>query len=92
MSGIELEITKPQTVRAKTLRIHTKCTDRFCAALMDVNGAHIHSQDDGYVPDFMPDQHYGDYIILDIDIETGQITNWKKPSAADIQKWITPDE
>ena len=23
------------------------------------------------MPDFMPGQHYGDYVILDVDIDTG---------------------
>lgn len=31
---------------------------------------------------------YGDYIILDIDLDTGKILNWKAPSAEDIEEWI----
>jgi len=31
---------------------------------------------DGYVPGFMPGEHYGDYIELDIDVKTGKILNW----------------
>ena len=34
----------------------------------------------GYVPDFMPGEHYGDYVELTIDVTTGQILNWKRPS------------
>jgi hypothetical protein len=37
-------------------------------------------QYEGYVPEFMPGNHFGDYIELEIDIETGKIINWIKPS------------
>lgn len=40
----------------------------------------------GYVPDFFPDQHWGDYVMLDIDTETGKITNWRKTSDETVQK------
>lgn len=32
----------------------------------------------GYVPSFMPGEHYGDYLMIDIDPYTGLILNWKK--------------
>ena len=38
----------------------------------------------GYVPDFFPDEHYGDYVQLKIDIDTGQIIDWKKPTQKDL--------
>ena len=40
----------------------------------------------------MPEQHFGDYIYLDIDIETGQITNWEKPTVEQLQTWINQSE
>ena len=85
---MELEITKPQTVNAKTLKIHMKVCDTFCADLVSDKNEIIHSQIDNYVPGFMPGDHYGDYLILDIDLDTGKIVNWDKPSAQDIQDWI----
>ena len=36
----------------------------------------------GYVPDFFPGDHYGDYLILNIDGE-GRIAGWK-PRARDV--------
>ena len=39
---------------------------------------------EGYVPDFFPAEHYGDYIMMDIDADTGQILNWKKPTQKDL--------
>ena len=85
-----MEINQQKTVKvnAKTLRIHCKVSDRFAYAIDDAQGDEIYSQDGGYVPDFMPGDHYGDYVILDIDLDTGVVTNWKKPTAAQIEAAI----
>lgn len=88
---MEIEATEIVKINAKTLKIHLKVSDRFTASLESATGTTLHEQDDGYVPDFMPEDHYGDYVILDIDIDTGQITNWKKPDAKDIEVWIKDD-
>lgn len=89
---MEIDQLKTIKVNAKVLKIHLKVSDRFCALLVDDEGKPIHDQDDGYVPDFMPGQHYGDYVILDIDIDTGHVLNWKKPSAESIQEWINGED
>ena len=89
---MELEIMKPQTINAKVLKIHLKVSDCFTANLESDKGETIHEQGDGYVPGFMPGNHYGDYVILDIDIDTGQVLNWKKPTPEQIQQWIQPEE
>jgi hypothetical protein len=65
----------------KTIRICAKCSDMFSASLND--GKTI-KQYEGYVPDFFPEEHYGDYIEFTIDIETGKILNWRKPTKADL--------
>ena len=85
---MEIDRTQVVKVNAKILSICCKVSDRFTANLQSSTGDVIHSQDDGYVPGFMPGQHYGDYVMLDIDIDTGQVTNWKTPSAEQIQEWI----
>jgi hypothetical protein len=87
---VEITATKTVSVKAKTLKLHLKVCDNFTADLIDQDGETIFSQDDGYVPGFMPGDHYGDYVILDIDIDDGKITNWKKLSADDIEKWMQP--
>lgn len=89
-----MEIDKLETIKVnvKTLRITCKVSDRFCASLLSATGTEIYSQDDGYVPDFMPGKHYGDYIYLDIDIDTGEVTNWKTPAADQIQAWIKGED
>lgn len=67
------------------LKISAKCSDLCWAELQEKNGTVVKTHD-GYVPDFMPGQHYGDYVELDIDTDTGQILNWKKPTKAQMLK------
>ena len=85
-----IAMKKAVQVEAKVLKIHLKVRDEFTASLEDQNGETIYAQDDGYVPGFMPGEHYGDYVILDVDLDTGKILNWKTPSGTDIEKWINP--
>lgn len=71
------------------ISISAKCSDLFSATLYKDNA--FAGEYDGYVPKFFPGDHYGDYVQLDIDIETGQILNWKKPSASDLKIFkLTP--
>lgn len=67
----------------KTITIQAKCSDLFNAQLRE--GSELKGEYDGYVPDFFPGQHYGDYVQLDIDIETGQILNWKTPTKKQLE-------
>jgi hypothetical protein len=89
---MEIDKTEVVKVNVKTLKIHCKVSDRFTASLVSASGTVVHEQDDGYVPGFMPGPHYGDYIVLDIDIDTGMVTNWEKPTANEIQEWIKGEE
>jgi hypothetical protein len=89
---MEISQTKTVPVVAKTLHIYCKVVDNFTAHIADDQGNRLGGQDDGYVPDFMPGEHYGDYLILNIDIDTGQVTNWKKPSREQIERFIAGNE
>jgi hypothetical protein len=71
-------MTKLKT-RPKVISITAKCSDLFYARFMNADGIGV-AEYRGYVPDFFPEEHYGDYVQLDIDLATGQITNWKAPS------------
>jgi hypothetical protein len=86
-----IAMKKEVQVEAKVLKLHLKVRDEFTASLVDQNGDDIHNQDDGYVPGFMPGEHFGDYVILDIELDTGRILNWKAPTAKQIEDWINPD-
>jgi hypothetical protein len=69
----------------RTIRINAKCADLFTAQLTE-NGVTI-GEYDGYVPAWLPNpsvEHYGDYVDMEIDIDTGKIVNWKKPTRANL--------
>ncbi|WP_201724257.1 hypothetical protein [Bradyrhizobium centrolobii] len=86
-----IAMKKEVQIEAKVLKVHCKVSDMFTASLVDQNGDEIFDQEDGYVPGFMPGDHYGDYVILDIDLDTGKILNWKPPTAKAIEEWINRD-
>ena len=88
---MEINITKPVQVNAKTFKLHIKVCDGFGGTLVDQDGATL-KEYDGYVPGFFPEQHFGDYLILNIDIDTGMITNWVKPDAKEIEEFIEGGE
>jgi len=75
-------MTKPKRI----LRICAKCSDLFSATLLE-NDKEV-AKHDGYVPNFMPEEHYGDYVELDIDIDTGQIVNWKVPTKKELKEQL----
>lgn len=66
------------------LCISAKCSDMFSANLV-VDGE-LQGNYDGYVPKFFPGQHFGNYIELEIDVDTGKILNWKKPTKEELNK------
>lgn len=85
---MQINMTKQVPVDVKEIRVHIKVCDRFDGAFVDAQGETLRDYE-GYVPDFFPGEHYGDYLILNIDIETGLILNWKKPSPDDLQQFIS---
>ena len=77
-----------KTVEVTCIHITAKCSDMCYAELIGPQ-SEIVAKHDGYVPALMPEEHYGDYVDIQIDLETGQIMNWKKPSREVIEetKW-----
>jgi len=88
---MEVEIKLTTKVQAKTLKMHLKVCDEFYAKLLDQDGIVLRNYE-GYVPGFMPGQHHGDYVMLDIDIDTGEILNWKQPTAQQMAEFINVAE
>jgi hypothetical protein len=72
-------------VDVNRIYINAKCSDLCFAQLKDGEGRVV-AEHDGYVPALMPEEHYGDYVELEIDLETGTILNWVRPSKAVIEK------
>jgi len=73
--------------KIKVLQVCGKTSDRCHITFKDENGNQV-GERDCYVPDYFPEEHYGDYIELNIDIETGQILNWKKPTQKQLRDSI----
>ena len=73
-------------VEASTVEIYAKVSDCGFYTLKDQNEEVIH-QHDGYVPAWVPGD-YGDYLSFRIDLETGQILNWRKPTTEELENWI----
>jgi hypothetical protein len=69
----------------KTISICAKCVDACSIDFFNSSKTKVGTSD-GYVPDFFPDEHYGEYIIFEIDITTGKILNWIKPTQAQLKK------
>ena len=69
------------------MRINAKCSDLFSALYDNADGTTVAAYS-GYVPGFMPGEHYGDYVELDIDLKTGQILNWNPPSLKAINETL----
>lgn len=88
---MQINMTKQVPVDVKEMRLQVKVSDRFAGDLIDAQGDTV-KEYEGYVPDFFPGEHYGDYLILNIDLETGQILNWQKPSAEELQNFITSND
>lgn len=85
-----MQINQKKTIQVDVteIRLHMKVCDGFNSCFVDAQGEEV-GEYEGYVPDFFPGQHYGDYVILNIDLETGQIKNWNKPTAEDVEKLIS---
>lgn len=74
---MKIKVNKPVEVDINVMKMYLKVRDDFCAEFVDTNNNSILNYE-GYVPSFMPEEHYGDYVYLNIDIDTGQILNWDK--------------
>lgn len=67
------------------LRISAKCSDLCWTEYTDANGKKTES--DSYVPKGIGiGDECGDYVSMDIDMQTGQILNWKPRSDAQVIK------
>lgn len=74
------------------INICAKCSDLFSATLIDDKGNCV-GECDGYVPAWFPNpnvRHYGDYVELAIDVNTGKIVNWRKPTKEDLACFKIP--
>lgn len=83
-----ITVTKTEQVEAKFIEIVMKVRDTFSAAILDENSKLLGEQEDVYVPGFMPGEHYGDYLMLKIDLDTGQVVDWRAPTSEEIERFL----
>ena len=89
---MEVQVSFKKEVNVNRIKTCIKVCDRFTADVLDETGNTVRSIEDEYVPDCFPGQHYGDYLELDIDIETGQILNWKKPTPEQLSQLLGEED
>jgi hypothetical protein len=79
---------KTVNVDVKTIDMYLKVCDEMHFLLKDAQGDTVVNYE-GYVPHTLIPGEYSEYMHLIIDIETGQITNWKVPGRLDIESFIS---
>ena len=62
--------------KAKTMKLNLHVRDGFDCKVIDEDGGEV-GKYYGYVPDCVPPFRCDDDFEIEIDIETGAITNWK---------------
>ncbi len=78
------EITKPK----RTIKFYAKTSDRFCCDVYE-DGKQVNIETyDGYPPRFLG----SDGVDLEIDLDTGQVQNWKVPTQEDLGMLIGSED
>jgi len=73
------DILKVGRIVATKISMSAFSGDGFCMSVKDKNGKYLGSYD-GYLPSFMPGGGgYADFVVLNINMETGEIFRWKNP-------------
>jgi hypothetical protein len=72
-------------------RLDTKVVDQGTYEILDSAGVVVARSAKDYVPGWMPGQHYGDYVILDV--EDGVVKGWGEEwggesFASKLEEWI----
>jgi hypothetical protein len=74
--------------KVKTIFVTAKTSDTCHIEFFDEDKNRLGQRND-YVPDYFPEEHYGDYLELEIDVTTGKILNWRKPTQKELKDSIT---
>lgn len=62
----------------RQIRIQAKCGDRVSTDIIEDDD--YKGNLEGEVPDFFPEPNFGEYVSLQIDVDTGRILNWIPPT------------
>ena len=73
------------------ITISAKCSDLFWMRCMDKDKKSL-GEYDGYVPSGLGiGDEFGDYVTFTLDLETGQIQDWKKINLSKVDITLTPE-
>ena len=86
---MKVHFPSTQSKDIRVVRVHVKVRDEGYYDLVDADNNVVAQKAEDYVPGFFPGDHFGDYLMLDIDIETGQILNWVAPTEEEIRTAFT---
>ena len=90
---MEVDIKIPQTVNVKTVKVFAKVCDRGSYTFYSDKGEVVKELDESYVPSCVfPNTGAGDYLDLDIDLDTGKILNWKEIDPKELRELLSDDE
>lgn len=84
MAKIEIYRSEPETMEAKYLTVCAKVSDCFGGELINENNEDVYHYD-GYVPTDLGIGG-GDYIEFKLNLDTGQIMNWKPLTSITIEE------
>ena len=70
--------------KVTSIFVTAKCSDLCNVQFFNEDGTKV-GESNGYVPDFMPEEHWGDYVELEIEVATGKILNWKVPTQKELK-------
>ena len=88
---MQVTVSEPKEVEVSKIKLCIKVCDGFNCDILNSSDEKV-GEYEGYVPMFFPGQHWGDYLMLDIDLESGKILNWSKPTEEDISNMLAPDD
>lgn len=71
----------------QTISFSGKCSDLFSAVLK--KDGKVIGEYEGYVPDFL--SRDSDYVEMTVDLDTGKIIGWKKPTAKQLKIFLETD-
>lgn len=86
-----IDVKIPTQKNVKYLRMYLKIRDEMSFTLHDENNVQL-GEYEGYVPNDIIPGEFGDYMDLKIDLDTGQIVNWFKPSSSALAAIINGEE
>lgn len=85
---MKIDVNKKVKVNAKMIEFRAKIRDEGSYLIYDDQGNLLAEAVNEYVPNDIIPGDYGDYIELQIDLETGQVLNWVKPSVDAVQQFV----